>query len=230
MRQLEVIDLGLLDYESSYQKQLDLVERRRKREIPDTLILVEHPDVYTYGRKSREATPIEGGVAIERGGEATFHNPGQLVAYPILFLEPGERDLHQYLRTLETAIAETLSKFGLIAGSREGATGVWVSGTRKIASIGVAVRGWVTYHGIALNVANDLAGFARINPCGFDAAVMTSLREELASPCPPIERVKSAFVETFAKEFNRVDTKRVFSGRTSPHRAPSGDRVRSQVL
>lgn len=125
------------------------------------------------------ATPV---VAIERGGDVTYHGPGQLVAYPILFLDPDERDLHRFLRSLEEAVIRTLADAGLPGTRRPGKTGVWTADApegRKLASIGVAVRKWVTLHGLALNVATDLSRFAAINPCGFDAAVMTSMAREL---------------------------------------------------
>lgn len=202
MRELEIRDLGLIAYEEAYALQKDLVAAKRADPgLPDTLLMLEHPDVYTSGRKSK-GTP--GTVMVERGGEDTFHNPGQLVAYPLLTLEEGERDLHRVLRNLEQAIIGVLSDFGIEGERRAGATGVWIRGeTKKIASLGIAVSGWVTYHGAALNVGNDLSGFARINPCGFDATVMTSFAEQLGDRCPSLSEVKAAFVERFMAEFSR---------------------------
>ena len=122
-------------------------------------------------------------VPIERGGDVTYHGPGQLVAYPIVLLGDGERDLHRYLRNLEEAMIRTLARYGIAAGREEGKTGVWTStggvgGARKLASIGIACRRWVTFHGLALNVTTDLSYFHRINPCGFEASVMTSMAVE----------------------------------------------------
>lgn len=153
-RELEVRDLGVISYEAGYQLQKDLVEARRDNQIMDQLVLLEHPPVYTYGRKTDLPPLVEGAdvFEVERGGEVTYHNPGQLVAYPILQLADGERDLHAYLRNLEEVILGVLGDFELKGDRRTGYTGVWVEGGRKkIASIGIAVRGWVTYHGIAPN-------------------------------------------------------------------------------
>lgn len=181
----ELVDAGVTDYVPMYETQKDLVDRRRSgRANFDHLIFVEHPEVYTYGRKSQapfaELAPHLPQYAVERGGEVTYHNVGQLVCYPILLLQEKERDLHLHLRRLESTLIDVLKDFGLEGERRSGATGVWISGKqKKIASIGVAVSGWVTYHGSALNVANDLKGFSRINPCGFSSEVMTSMEVEM---------------------------------------------------
>jgi lipoyl(octanoyl) transferase len=157
--------------------------------VPDTLILVEHPEVITLGRSAKPENVLDAGaldvVAIERGGDVTYHGPGQLVAYPIFLLREDERDLHGYLRGLEEAILRTLKEFGLQGMRVAGRTGVWIGepdAPRKLASIGVAVRKWVTLHGLALNVSTALERFAAINPCGFPAAVMTSMARECAGP------------------------------------------------
>lgn len=186
---LRVVDLGRLEYEAARARQLEEVERRKADDaLEDLLLVVEHPHVITVGR-SREAqrnvvapgdVPV---VEIERGGDATYHGPGQLVVYPIVRLREGERDLHRFLRNLEEAMILTLARFELAAGREPGKTGVWLTDAggarRKIASIGIACRRWVTFHGLALNVTTDLAYFARINPCGFEATVMTSIAREL---------------------------------------------------
>ncbi len=159
------------------------MEQRKTGEGHDTLLLVEHPHVITVGR-SRDASQnlVAPGdievVEIERGGDVTYHGPGQLVAYPIILLGEGERDLHKFLRNLEEAIIRTLADNDIEAGRVKGKTGVWI-GPRKVASIGIACRRWVTFHGLALNVNTDLDYFFRINPCGFEAAVMTSMAREL---------------------------------------------------
>lgn len=124
-------------------------------------------------------------IAIERGGDVTYHGPGQLVAYPIFALREDERDLHRFLRNLEEGVIRTVGDFGIPATRSAGKTGVWTSEAkdgRKLASIGVAVKKWVTLHGLALNVTTDLARFSAINPCGFDATVMTSMERELGAP------------------------------------------------
>ena len=181
-----LIDLGLRAYDEVLQLQQDLVAARQADTILDTLLLVEHPDVITLGRSARPSNVIAPGnipvFAIERGGDVTYHGPGQIVAYPIVHLREEERDLHRYLRGLEEAILRALADFGIEGKRRASWTGVWTAdetAPRKLASIGIAVRRWVTMHGLALNVTTDLGRFAAINPCGFDASVMTSMAREL---------------------------------------------------
>ena len=203
---ISTIDLGLADYREVYLAQRDLVCKRRANRITDQLILVEHEAVYTFGRKSdTEASEgLPNSVQIERGGEATYHNPGQLVCYPILQLSPMERDIPGYLRNLEEVIIRVLADFGVEAGRKPKATGVWVEGlTKKIASIGVAVSGWVTYHGTALNVYNDLKGFSQIQPCGFSSEVMTSMETCLGEKCPTMNQVKDTYLRRFGEVFDR---------------------------
>jgi len=189
--------------------QQDLVASRQSGSIPDTLILVEHPDVITLGRSAKPSNVLCPGeipvVSIERGGDVTYHGPGQLVAYPIFLLREDERDLHRFLRSLEEVLVRTLADFGL-AGIREpGKTGVWIAregASRKLASIGVAVRKWVTLHGLALNVTTDLTRFGAINPCGFDATVMTSMARELGH-APDFSAVKRSLARHVAQVFDR---------------------------
>jgi lipoate-protein ligase B len=190
--------------------QQDLVAQRQAGTIPDTLILVEHPDAITLGRSARPENVVDAGdvpvFAIERGGDVTYHGPGQLVAYPVFLLGESERDLHRYLRGLEETILRTLADFGIVGARRPGLTGVWTSAEsvpRKLASIGVAVRKWVTLHGLALNVNTDLARFAAIHPCGFDASVMTSMARELGHPVD-FAAVKGAMVNHAAAVFDRA--------------------------
>lgn len=178
----QLVDLGVCPYRKAYEIQLALVERRKRGAGADTLLVVEHPHVITIGRSRQAlANVLAAGdvevIPIERGGDVTYHGPGQLVAYPIVLLGEGERDLHRFLRNLEEAMIRTLARHGLVAGREPGKTGVWIAG-RKLASIGIACRRWVTFHGLALNVTTDLSYFHRINPCGFDAAVMTSVAAE----------------------------------------------------
>jgi lipoate-protein ligase B len=202
-----VEDLGLAEYGEVYRRQRELVEGRKSGSVDrDVLIFVEHPAVYTYGRKIKKpALPADvPSFAVERGGEITYHNPGQLVAYPILALKEDERDLHLHLRRLESTLMDVLLDCGLHGERRPGATGVWLVGQeKKIASIGIAVSSWITYHGIALNVDNDLSGFLRVSPCGFAGEVMTSMRAELGPDCPPMAKVKASFVKHFATRFER---------------------------
>lgn len=210
-RKTWLLDLGLREYTEVWALQRQLVERRFHDETPDILILVEHPHVITLGRKRPSHNPFP--VAdttipvyeIERGGEATYHGPGQLVGYPIIKLEGERRDLHRYLRDLEELLIQTLSEFGICSQRRAGATGVWTSRSpqqqKKIASIGVAVRRWITYHGFALNVSTDLRYFQRISPCGFDGSIMTSLACELGQEVP-MEAVKYAITRNFEEIFH----------------------------
>jgi lipoate-protein ligase B len=180
---IERIDWGVLDYRQAYARQLARLEARKRGEVGDALIVVEHPHVITLGRaKAATGNVVAAGdvevVEVERGGDVTYHGPGQLVVYPIVELAEPERDLHRFLRNLEEAMIQTAAAFGVAAGREAGKTGVWIDG-RKLASIGIACRRWIIFHGLALNVATDLAYFARINPCGFDPSVMTSLTREL---------------------------------------------------
>jgi lipoate-protein ligase B len=175
-------DLGVLDYRAARERQLEAVDARKQGACADTLFFVEHPHVITLGRAQQAlANVLAPGevdvVAVERGGDVTYHGPGQIVAYPIIMLGEGERDLHRFLRNLEEGMIRTLARYGIDAGREPGKTGVWVE-DRKIASIGIACRRWVTFHGLALNVTTDLSYFHRINPCGFQAGVMTSMARE----------------------------------------------------
>jgi lipoyl(octanoyl) transferase len=176
--------LGEVAYEEAYARQEELVARKAVHpDTPDELWLLEHPAVYTIGRtpdqtslRDRDSLPHPL-VMINRGGQATFHGPGQLVGYPLLDLRTRGQDLHRHLRSLEEALIETVREFGVEAERREGLTGVWVQ-ERKLASIGVGVRRWITMHGFALNVCGDLSPFRMITPCGLAGVEMTSLERE----------------------------------------------------
>jgi lipoyl(octanoyl) transferase len=184
-----IVDLGTAPYREVWARQLALVEQRQRGELPDTLLLLEHPHVFTLGRRRDAAQNVlmPGDVEVietERGGDVTYHGPGQLVAYPILELDEAERDLHRYMRNLEAAAIATCARFGLAADREPGKTGVWCGPPerrRKLCSIGVASRSWVTFHGLALNVTTDLSYFGRINPCGFESSIMTSMAEQLGA-------------------------------------------------
>lgn len=184
MGDLEVRDLGRRPYLEVHQLQQELLQLRVEDRIPDTLLLVEHEEVVTLGRSSPEGDASDTGlpvVSIERGGEATWHGPGQLVAYPILKLPEQRRDLHRYLRDLEEVVIRVLADHGIEGSRVEGLTGVWI-GKKKVCSLGVAVRRWVTWHGLALNVDADLAAFRRFRPCGLDPDVMTNLKAHAGRP------------------------------------------------
>jgi lipoyl(octanoyl) transferase len=178
--------LGRIAYQEALELQSQLSEQRRLGQISDTILLLEHDPVYTIGR-TRDRSSLRGKsplphpvIEINRGGQATYHGPGQLVGYPILDLTGFGRDLHRYLRALELALIAACSAHGIKAALRDGLTGVWVE-ERKIASIGVGVRRWITMHGFAINVRNNLAGFDNIIPCGLENVSMTSLEQETGS-------------------------------------------------
>jgi lipoate-protein ligase B len=200
-----IIDLGTRDYAEAWRVQQDLLAARQRDEIPDTLVLVEHPHVLTLGRGAhRENLLASAGMPVfqvERGGDVTYHGPGQLCGYPILFLREDERDVHLYLRRLEEAIIRTLAEFTIDAGRRPGLTGVW-AGPHKLASLGVAVRRWVTLHGFAINVCTELERFCTINPCGLPASVMASMTHILGRPVAVAE-VRAPLLRHLATALDR---------------------------
>ncbi len=181
-RLLEVVQAGVVPYAEALEWQRSLAQARIDGRLPnDLLLLLEHPAVVTLGRNSRADHVLDPeGVEIfeiERGGDVTLHGPGQLVGYPIFNLTGHKPDLHWYLRTLEQALIGALAELEIAAERNPGYTGVWTRG-RKIASIGIHVKQWVTWHGFALNVTTDLAQFGRIVPCGIPGVVMTSVETE----------------------------------------------------
>lgn len=179
-----VRDLGLKEYEEVWKLQRKLVFERSEGTAPDTILLCQHLPVYTIGRSSKQAVP-EGLPypvhKIERGGDLTFHGPGQLVGYPIIKLSEHGLKPRSYLHALEAVLMEAIRPFGVKAETVKGFTGLWV-GRKKLASIGVAVRGGVSYHGFALNVNNSLAPFRLIHPCKLESDVMTSMHKLLGKP------------------------------------------------
>jgi len=212
---VNVVDLGTLPYREAWTEQLRLVEARQRGEVEDTLLVVEHPHVFTLGRRREAAQNVLAPgdvevIEIERGGDVTYHGPGQLVAYPILLLGDGERDLHAYLRNLEEAAIRTCAAFEISAGREPGKTGAW-SGGKKLCSIGIACRKWVTFHGLALNVTTDLAYFARINPCGFEASVMTSMAQ--LAPGTTVAAVKPVLIAQLGQLLGRAPTARPSAAR-----------------
>ncbi|HYT04875.1 MAG TPA: lipoyl(octanoyl) transferase LipB [Gemmatimonadales bacterium] len=181
-RTVEVVRAGLVPYAVALEWQRAFAQDRIDGQLPhDTLLLLEHPPVVTLGRSSQPAHLLSpDGVEVfevERGGDTTYHGPGQLVGYPIFDLAGYRRDLHWYLRTLEHALIDALAELGIPAERNIGHTGVWTRG-RKIASIGIHVKQWVTWHGFALNVTTDLSAFDRIVPCGIPGVEMTSVERE----------------------------------------------------
>ncbi|RBY95530.1 lipoate-protein ligase B [Blastococcus sp. TF02-8] len=188
---LEVLRPGLVDYEEAWALQRDLHAKRVAGEVPDTLLLLEHPSVYTAGRRTEpherpfDGTPV---VDVDRGGKITWHGPGQLVGYPIVAL-PDPVDVVAYVRRLEGALIEVCAGFGVVAGRVQGRSGVWLPGDpatgrpeRKVAAIGIRVARGVTMHGFALNCEPDLSFFANMIPCGIPDAGVTSLSAELGRP------------------------------------------------
>ncbi len=204
---LTILDWGRTGYADAWQRQEALVIRRNAGEVGDTLVFTEHDPVYTLGvRKGAdqhmiwdEAELARRGIAIartNRGGDITYHGPGQIVGYPIVNLS-ARKDLHAYLRLLEQVMINTVGTFGLAAARREGKTGIWL-GTRKIAAIGVAVKKWTTYHGFALNVDADLTPFGGIVPCGITDGTVTSIAAELGK-APPSDEVKRVLAAEFGQ-------------------------------
>lgn len=181
---LDVRRLGRTRYEDAHALQRRFVDERVEGQVGDLLLLTEHEPVVTLGRgASRDqvigvTVPI---IEVERGGEATYHGPGQLVVYPIVQLGEARRDMHRYLRDLEEVVIRVLAEFGVVGRREHGLSGVWI-GTQKVCSVGVAVRRWVAWHGFALNVHTDLAAFGGFAPCGLDPNVMTRLVDHAEVP------------------------------------------------
>jgi lipoate-protein ligase B len=213
MRELWVSSRGLMAYAEALELQRGLARARISGELEqDVLLLVEHPPVVTLGRSSKErhllASPdllAARGIGlfeVERGGDVTFHGPGQLVGYPIIDLNRHRKDLHWYLRQLEQGLIDALASLGVPAERNAPHTGVWTQGkARKIASIGVHARAWVTWHGFALNVSTDLSYFDLMVPCGIQSVTMTSIERELGTECP-MPRVEDAVSGAFARVFD----------------------------
>jgi lipoyl(octanoyl) transferase len=209
---LDVRHLGLVPYADGLELQAALVEERRAGEIPDTLLLLEHPHVITLGSGSHldhvlanEEERARRGIELfetGRGGDVTYHGPGQLVAYPILDLKPDRKDLHRYLRDLEQVMIGVAASFGVEADRSDGLTGVWTE-IGKLAAIGVRVSsGWITSHGVALNVSTDLEYFGAIVPCGIEGRDVTSLEREL-SRSVSIAEASDSLIEAFCDTFGR---------------------------
>ncbi|MCS7133299.1 MAG: lipoyl(octanoyl) transferase LipB [Candidatus Caldarchaeum sp.] len=193
------IDLGLIDYGICHRLMIDLVDKRAAGQIDDTVLLLEHNDVYTLGRRGSEENIFIKSIPVyrvERGGDATYHGPGQLVAYPIVSLNELGVGVADFVNIVEEAVIKVLSDFGVRGERVERKPGVWVGG-RKVASVGMAVKNWVTYHGVALNVNTDLTKFNGIRPCGMDAQIMTSMAAILGKNVD-IAEVKKRFMTWFS--------------------------------
>jgi lipoyl(octanoyl) transferase len=209
--------LGRVDYQAALEVQRELVEQRKQGVIPDQLLLLEHPDVITLGVRTRndrshvlatpEALEAEGVGLFEtgRGGDVTYHGPGQLVGYPIIDLKPDRCDVHRYVRDLEDVLIRAVREFGIPAGRVAGLTGIWVGPPGredKLAAIGVRISRWVTSHGFALNVNTDLSRFGLIVPCGITDHGVTSM-ERLIGRTVPMAEVEDAVVRGFKAVFAR---------------------------
>lgn len=210
MRELDYFDLGLIDYEKAWDLQRKTFDLRRNKDIQDTLYLLEHPHTYTLGKVadrknliSSEKYLLEKGISvydIDRGGDITYHGPGQIVGYPILDLAEWKQDTHLYLRGIEEVIIRTCRDYGLETKRIEKLTGVWIE-DRKIAAIGIKVSRWITMHGFAFNVNTDLSLFNGIIPCGITDKSVTSLSKELGRPLD-MHEVKEKIVNNFKVVFD----------------------------
>jgi lipoyl(octanoyl) transferase len=217
-REIEVRRLGVVGYADALALQQALVEDRKAGRVPDQLLLLQHPPVITLGVKNRhDRTNIlastdaleQQGVAVfetGRGGDVTYHGPGQLVGYPIVDLKPDRRDVHRYVRDLEQVLIQAAAAFGVTAGRVPGLTGAWV-GHDKLAAIGVRISRWVTSHGFAFNVNTDLSHFDLIVPCGIADRGVTSLAKLLGHPIQ-LDRVEIAAIEAFSSVFGNREPER----------------------
>lgn len=212
MNEFKILSLGLTDYKKALNIQLDLLDKRKNNLIPDTLILLQHPPTITIGRGGdlknllvSQSYLKDRGIYFEqisRGGDITFHGPGQIVAYPIMDLNSLGRDIHKYLRSLEYLIIDMLKNYGIKATGLKDVTGVWAN-EKKIASIGIGVKRWITYHGFAININNDLNYYDMIIPCGLSKVRMTNVTTESATGKVAIENANDYIIESFSKTFNQ---------------------------
>jgi len=217
MTSLLVMNLGRCDYDRAWDLQRQLHARLLAQpDGPAYLILVEHPPVITLGRRAdhahvllpREELARRGVLVreVDRGGDVTYHGPGQLVAYPIILLTGKRRDVHAYFRSLEQTVIDLLADYTIPAGRKDGLTGVWV-GDDKVCAMGVAIKRWATYHGLALNVDPDLTHFQFITPCGIVDKGVTSIARLLGRPVP-LHEVADKLITHFAAQFNFTEIRR----------------------
>ncbi|MBI5660969.1 MAG: lipoyl(octanoyl) transferase LipB [Ignavibacterium album] len=209
-RRLTYCDLDFIDYKEAWDLQYYLHQQRAENNISDLLLLLEHPNTYTLGKTAHIENLIGGKdflernkisvYNIDRGGDITYHGPGQIVGYPIINLTDWHQDSHKYLRTLEEVIIKVCNEYGLTAGRVDGYTGVWID-DKKIAAIGIKISRWVTMHGFAFNVNTNLDLFDGIIPCGISDKSVTSLQKELEKEIP-IDEVKEKLLHHFMNEFN----------------------------
>ena len=210
MKNINILDLGFRAYKEVWDLQKELVKKRQNGQINDTLILVEHEPVYTLGKDADENhilqhTPIDVKTYhIERGGDVTFHGPGQLVGYPILDLHNYKKSISWYMRGLEQLIIDTLAEFMVISERKDGITGVWV-GDEKIAALGVRVKRWITMHGFALNIMPDLSYYSGIIPCGIFEYGVTSMAELVIGELA-FDSVKQVLIEKFMNQFKTAES------------------------
>lgn len=209
-KKLTYCDLGTIDYKDAWDLQKNLFNSRYKKEINDTLLLLEHPHTYTLGKTADRNNLIaedkflnQNKISvydIDRGGDITYHGPGQIVGYPIINLTGWKKDTHKYLRAIEEVIIKTCAEYNITAGRNQEYTGVWV-GDKKIAAIGIKVSRWITMHGFAFNVNTDLSLFDGIIPCGIKEKSVTSLQNELGRAIE-INEVKTFILEKFTEVFD----------------------------
>ena len=210
MRKIDILDLGVRSYKKVWDLQKELVKKRQNGQINDTLILVEHEPVYTLGKNADENHILQHTprnvktYQIERGGDVTFHGPGQLVGYPILDLHNYKKSINWYMRGLEQLLIYTLAEFMVAAERKDGLTGVWV-GDEKIAALGVRVTRWITMHGFALNVTPDLTYYSGIIPCGIFEYGVTSMARLLTDEVT-VDSVKQVLIEKFMNQFRIAES------------------------
>jgi lipoyl(octanoyl) transferase len=213
---LDYYDLGVVPYGEAWDFQRHIFSGRKEANIPDTLIMLEHPHTYTLGKVAKrehllltdkELADRQISVYdIDRGGDITYHGPGQIVGYPIINLADWQKDSHKYLRTLEEVIISVMQTYGIGCGRKEGLTGVWIE-NRKIAAIGIKISSWITMHGFALNVNTELDLFTGIIPCGITDKEVTSMQKELGHPVP-LDEVKEKLLEHFMTHFEYSECER----------------------
>ena len=200
-----ILDLGLSDFNETWELQKELQTKRILNEIEDHLLLVEHPPIYTLGKNAPNEhllNPVKdvSVVQTDRGGNITFHGPGQLVGYPILDLNHYKRSITWYMRKLEQLIIDTLNDYGIIAGRKKSLTGVWVK-DKKIAALGVRISKWVTMHGFSINVNPNLDYYKSIIPCGIEDYGITSMENIMGNEVPSMGEIKSKVINLFSRNF-----------------------------